>query len=126
MRHFRNTVLPLLLFTAGISFFVASLGVYLRDIQYLIGVILQIFFFLSPIFYRVENLPETYRAWLNFNPMLWLIELNRGVFFYRCTPDYPALPGGMEWIACYAIGILFFLLGGAWFLKTQKGFCDVL
>ena len=120
------SLLPLMLFSAGVSFFVASLGVYFRDVQYLIGVLLQMFFFLSPIFYRLDNVPEQYKGIMALNPMVWFIELNRRLLFYGALPDYSSLPGTKEWIVSWGLGIIVFCLGTVWFVKTKKGFSDVL
>jgi len=75
------TLAPLVLFSAGVAFFTSSLGVYFRDLQYLIGILLQMLFFLSPVFYRLGNLPLHYQRLLRFNPLVWFIETNRKVLF---------------------------------------------
>jgi len=54
-------LLPLFLFTLGIAYFVASLGVYVRDTTYVIQVILQVLFFMTPIFYPIEAVPKQFR-----------------------------------------------------------------
>lgn len=120
------TLLPLLFFSVGVSFFTASLGVYFRDLQYLIGVLLQMLFFLSPVFYRLGNLPENYRKYMILNPMVWFIELNRKVLFYRLLPEYSGLPTLREQLICWAIGGVALLLGWLWFDQTKRGFGDVL
>ena len=119
-------LLPFLLFTAGLAFFTASLGVYFRDLQYLVGALLQMFFFLSPIFYRLKNLPEHFQTALLWNPLVWFIELCRTLFFLGALPDYTTLPSATEWFVSYLFGISSFLLGGVWFMKTKRGFSDVL
>lgn len=121
------TLIPLIMFASGVSFFVASLGVFFRDIQHLIAVFLQMLFFLSPVFYRLENLPEHFQKMLRYNPLVWFIELNRGVLFYGCKDmGYAALPSMTQWIVSYALGITALILGYAWFTKTKRGFSDVL
>ncbi|MBE6378895.1 MAG: ABC transporter permease [Lentisphaerae bacterium] len=120
------TLFPLILFSAGVSCFVASLGVYFRDIQYLITIILQMLFFLSPVFYRLQNLPEKFQKLLNYNPMVWFIELNRGVVFSGCDKVDYSLPSFSQWAISYALGTAAFILGFIWFNKTKRGFSDVL
>lgn len=113
-------LIPLLMFTLGVSYFIASLGVYIRDIQYLIGVIIQILFFLTPIFYPLQAVPEKYRWALQINPLTILIEETRNLFIYGIFPNWSSL--GISFL----ISIVVLYLGFFWFYKTQKGFSDVL
>ena len=120
------STVPLLLFSAGVSLFIASLGVFFKDVQYLINVLLQMLFFLSPIFYRLDNVPENFKKFILFNPMVWFIELNRRLLFYGVLPDYGTLPAAKEWFISWGLGIGAFILGAIWFVKTKRGFSDVL
>ena len=120
------TLIPLVLFSAGISFFTAALGVYFRDLQYLIGILLQMLFFLSPVFYRLGSLPEEYQKLLRYNPMVWFIEVNRKILFHKLMPEYAALPSIGELLACYTLGGIVFLFGWLWFRFSKRGFGDVL
>ena len=120
------TLLPLVLFSAGVSFFTASLGVYFRDLQYLIGILLQMLFFLSPVFYRLGSLPPEYQKLLRYNPLVWFIELNRGVLFCRLLPEYPTLPAPGDYLICCLMGGAAFAAGWGWFHQTKRGFGDVL
>jgi lipopolysaccharide transport system permease protein len=70
-------ILPLLLFTIGLSWGLASLGVYLRDVSQFIGFITTALLFLSPIFYSAERLPEKYQILLQLNPLTPVIEQTR-------------------------------------------------
>ena len=79
-------LLPLLLFTLGISYFVSSLGVYVRDTLYAVGVILQILFFMTPIFYPIQAVPEQFRWPLRLNPLTILIEEAGRCFFTGSFP----------------------------------------
>ena len=83
-------------------------------------------FFLSPVFYRLQNLPEKFRDLLNYNPMVWFIELNRSVVFSGCDKVDYTLPSFTQWAVSYALGITAFILGIIWFNKTKRGFSDVL
>lgn len=113
-------VLPLIAFTLGISWFLASLGVYLRDVSQIIGLLTTILMFLSPIFYPVSSLPEEYRGLFQLNPLTPTIEMARDVLIWSKTPDW-ALYG-----ISLATGLMVACLGFAWFQKTRKGFADVL
>lgn len=122
---FTMLLLPLILFelflfTLGISYFVASLGVYVRDTAYIIGVILQILFFMTPIFYPISMVPEKYQWPLLINPLTTMIEQARKVFLYGQLPDWQFL--GISFL----VSLIVCQLGVAWFTKTKKGFSDVL
>ena len=113
-------IIPLLLISCGCGFFVASLGVYLRDLPYMIGVFLQMLFFMTPIFYPVKALPEKYRLILYLNPLTEIIEQTRIIFLYGQKPNW-------RYIAILWIGaLLLYHFGYLWFKKTKKGFADVL
>ena len=113
-------VLPFVMFIMGISWVLASLGVYLRDVSQVIGVITSVLMFLSPIFYPASALPENYRHLLYLNPLTPVIEMTRDVLYWGRIPDIQLL--GAYWIATVMIA----WLGFAWFQKTRKGFADVL
>ncbi len=114
------TVLPLALFVLGLSWVLASLGVYIRDIQQLIVPLVQLLMFLSPVFYPVAALPESIRPWLQLNPLALVIEQTRGIVLFGQPPAWtPYLP-------CLLATLLIALLGGWWFARTRQGFADVL
>lgn len=113
-------LLPFGLFIMGLSWALASLGVYLRDVGQFIGLLTTVLMFLSPIFYPASALPEGYRAMLYMNPLTPVIEQTRDILFWGKAPDFGML--GVYLIATSAIA----WLGFAWFQKTRKGFADVL
>jgi lipopolysaccharide transport system permease protein len=112
--------LPLLFLSLGLSWFLASLGVFVRDIGYSVTLIIQVLFFLTPIFYAVENIPEPYRTIIGFNPLTQIVENVRYVVLWGLPPQWVQL-----WIWFVATGALM-LLGYAWFMKTKKAFADVI
>lgn len=113
-------LLPLLLFSGGIAFLLASLGVYLRDMPHLVGIITHIIFFLTPIFYPLAAVPENLRWIVRLNPLAVIVEQTRQVFLYGLPPDFSDL------LLVSIFSLLVFLLGILWFIKTKKGFADVL
>ena len=104
----------------GLVWFLSSMGVYLRDVSQIIGVLTSMLMFLSPIFYPITALPEQYRAFLYFNPLTAIIEMSRGVLFLGELPSFKLL--GLYYVGAAVI----FWLGFVWFQKTRKGFADVL
>ncbi|MDG4549493.1 MAG: ABC transporter permease [Candidatus Contendobacter sp.] len=113
-------VLPLMLFVLGLSWFLAALGVYIRDIQQMIVPLVQLMMFLSPVFYPIEALPESMRPWLQLNPLAVVIEQTRAIILFGQPP------GWISYSLCLALGLAMALLGAWWFARTRKGFADVL
>ncbi|MEI2742113.1 MAG: ABC transporter permease [Candidatus Competibacter sp.] len=113
-------VLPLVLFVLGVSWFLASLGVYIRDIQPLIGPLVQLMMFLSPVFYPMAALPEAMRPWLQLNPLALAIEQARGIILFGQPPAW------MPYLLSLGASSLVALLGVYWFARTRQGFADVL
>ena len=113
-------VLPLLLLIMGLSWMLASIGVYVRDIGQFIGLILTMLLFLSPIFYPASALPESVRDYLFLNPLSFVIEQARAVILYGQLPDWSGL------VIYYMLASIVAWAGLTWFMKTRKGFADVL
>lgn len=113
-------LLPLVLFCAGSSWFLAAITVYVRDVSQLTGLLATVLLFLSPIFYPLEMIPEQFRGLMILNPLTVPVEQLRVVVLSGHWPDWPAL--AWHTAAC----VLVAWLGYAWFQKTRKGFADVL
>lgn len=117
---FPLVLLPLVLLTMGLSWFLASLGVFIRDVVQMIGMVSTVMLFLSPIFYPVSAVPESYRVWLNLNPLTFIVEQGREVLLWGNAPDWVGL--GVYTLVATAIAY-----GGLmWFQITRKGFADVV
>ena len=113
-------IIPFCFFIVGISWALASLGVFLRDVSQFIGLVTMVMMFLSPIFYSARTLPERYRDFLYLNPITPVIEMARDLLYWGKIPDLGLMAG--YWLVTCLIA----WLGFAWFQKTRKGFADVL
>lgn len=113
-------VLPLALLIMGLTWMLASLGVFLRDVAQIIGLLTTALMFMSPIFYPATALPDEYRKVLYLNPLTLIIEQTRDVLFWAKWPDSISL------LAFFFLSALIAWAGFAWFQKTRKGFADVL
>ncbi len=113
-------LIPLVLFTMGLSWFLSSLGVYLRDVSQIVSVIMTTLMFVSPIFFPVSALPPAYQPLLMFNPLTPVIEMSRDALIWGKAPNWIFF--GSYFIATLLVAYL----GFAWFQKTRKGFADVL
>jgi lipopolysaccharide transport system permease protein len=112
--------LPLALLSLGLAWMLASLGVFLRDVGQTIGIITTVMLFLSPVFYPLRAVPETFRPFIMANPLTFIMDQSRRVIVWGYTPDWHGL-------AIYsAVSTAVAWAGYAWFQKTRKGFADVL
>jgi lipopolysaccharide transport system permease protein len=117
---FPLVILPLLFASLGISWFLAALGVYIRDIGQMTDVFIRILMFLSAIFYPVSALPQRMQPWLRLNPLLVTIDESRKVLLQGNLPDW-------NWLGIAAVIGIAIAFGGFWlFQKARKGFADVL
>jgi len=113
-------LLPLIVLAMGISWLLASLGVFLRDIGQTMGLIATMLLFLSPIFYPISALPESFHGVIHANPLTFIIEQTRIVLIEGRLPDMVGL------LSYLAVAFVVAWFGFAWFQKTRKGFADVL
>jgi lipopolysaccharide transport system permease protein len=118
--YFPLIVLPVVLITLGSIWFVASIGIYLRDLGHIVGLVTTALLFLSPIFYPASAVPERFQAYYTLNPFAHILEMSKGALFYGQAPE-PALLG-----ACLAGSWAFSWLGYLWFMRAKKGFADVV
>lgn len=113
-------VVPLAFFVLGVSWLIASLAVFLRDIAQFIGIFVTILMFMSPIFYPASGLPKTFHSVFLMNPLTPAIETTRDLLIWGTLPDWPLY-------GCYfSFALLVCWAGFAWFQKSRKGFADVL
>jgi lipopolysaccharide transport system permease protein len=113
-------IVPQVLFTMGVSWFFAALGVFIRDLGQVIGFLLTLWFFLTPICYPESALPAQALAVLGKNPIFWLVRGYRDLLLEGRLPD----PGTMALL--WAAGIAAAVLGHAWFYKLRKSFADAI
>lgn len=102
----------------GISFIVSSLSVYFRDLLHLLGVFMQLLFYATPIVYSAENVPAGFRWLLKINPMSYLIEGYRAIFYDKMPPNFQSL--GIALL----MGIALCVIGYFAFRKLEKGFAE--
>ncbi len=113
-------LLPLAVLIAGVCWFLSALGVYMRDIGQVTGVLTTAMLFLSSAIVPVEILPPDYRIVFHLNPLTFIIDQTREVAIWGHWPDVTGL-------AIYlgaSLGVAW--LGFLWFRKTRRGFADVL
>ncbi|MDX2144506.1 MAG: ABC transporter permease [Rhodospirillaceae bacterium] len=112
--------IPLVFIILGLSWFLAAIGVYVRDVAQVVGVLVTTLLFLTPIFYPVEILPEQFRDLIALNPLTAIVGWGRDVLIWGKLPDWATF--GLF----TAMSFIVMWLGFAWFQKTRKGFADVI
>jgi len=104
----------------GIVLFIASLDVYFRDLEHLTDVFVGlIWFYLTPVIYPLEIVPDRYHDWVLVNPMASLIEGWRDLFLRNQVP-------GIEMWPALLFAAIIASLGTFSFRKLEGGFADAL
>jgi ABC-type polysaccharide/polyol phosphate export permease len=115
--------LPLLfftqfLFTLGLSLPLAALNLYFHDVRYLVGVALTMWFYLTPIIYPIDIVPERYQLLFDLNPLSLFINAYRRVLLHGESPDFEKMFLGL------GISLATLLIGYYLFKKMEPGFAD--
>lgn len=111
---------PLVILSLGLTWFLSSFGVFFRDIGQAVSIITTVLMFLSPVFYPITAVPESFRQFILINPLTFIIEQSREILIWGHLPDWSGL-GVYLFVSLLIAGA-----GYAWFQKTRKGFADVL
>jgi lipopolysaccharide transport system permease protein len=113
-------LLPFVILTLGFAWMLAAIGVFLRDVGQVIGMVTTVMLFLAPVFYPVTAVPERFRPFIMANPLTFIIEQAREVLIWGHLPNWTGL--GLYMVAATMVA----WAGYALFQKTRKGFADVL
>ena len=113
-------LIPQLLLTLGVAWFLSATGVYLRDIGQMIGFFLTLWFFLTPICYPESQLPPWSAGILTKSPIYVLVRAYRAVLLDGHAPGLGSL------LKLYVVSAITFFAGHAWFYKLRKSFADVI
>ena len=112
--------LPLVPLGLGVSWLLAGLGAYVRDVGHAAGLAMSALMFLSPIFYPMDALPAALQPWLQLNPLALPIEFTRSLVTVDALPSWTSY--AMHLLACTA-----FAAGSAvLFHRLRAGFADVV
>lgn len=113
-------IFPFCLILTGASWYIAVLGVYFRDLDQIVGLLITALLFLSPVFYSVESAPTALRPYLRLNPLTIVIEQSRQVLIFTSIPDMQNL------MLYYVFALAVFVSGYYFFDKLRRGFADVI
>ncbi len=102
----------------GVSLIVSSFSVYFRDLLHLLGVVMQLLFYATPIVYSINDVPAQFQWLLKINPMSYLIEGYRAIFYSKVAPNFHSLAIAL------IMGIVLCVVGYIVFRKLEKGFAE--
>ena len=121
--HWEILLLPLimvlqLLFTLGLTYMMAVIGTYLPDMGEILRPVIRGTFFITPILWPPETLPENLRWIENYNPLAYLVGAYRDLILWG------ELPGGLATLYFSLFSAALFLVGFALFVRFKSGFAD--
>jgi lipopolysaccharide transport system permease protein len=104
----------------GIGWVASSLHVYLRDTGQVLGVVMTVWLWITPVMISPKQIPDNYRFLMDWNPMSFVVNAYRAPLLKAEWPE----PTQLAIIAAFAIGT--FVAGGFFFRHLKRGFVDVL
>ena len=104
----------------GVSFIVSSLTVYFRDLLHLLGIVIQLLFYATPIVYAINSVPANLQWIVKINPMAYLIDSYRNIFYNKMPPDFQGL------LIALGMGIVLCIAGYFIFKKLERRFAEEL
>jgi lipopolysaccharide transport system permease protein len=124
--HTTLVLLPLvwitqLLLTTGLGYLTSALTVFLRDVPQTLGLVINIWFYMTPIIYPASAIPETFRGWVFWlNPIASISEVYRDIILVGEIKHWA------EWCVATSISFLVFWLGKYVYQRLRQSFADVL
>jgi len=109
-----------MVFTLSLAFFLSSGAVYFRDIPTMLGPLFMIWFWVTPIAYTVNLIPENFQWIVKLNPAYYMLEIYRDALFYGKFPELNIL------IPFFVFSFVMLALGILFFRKTKRGFGELL
>lgn len=106
------------LFVLGLTLVFSALNVYYRDIKHFLEVLLQLWFWITPIIWSIDLIPDKYRTLAYLNPFTPFVIAYRDIIMENRLPSLPILT------AVIALGVLVFLMGTAVFQRKQRRFAE--
>ncbi len=113
-------IVPQLMLTLGVSYILAALGAFVRDLAQIMGFLLTLVFFLTPICYPDASLPAFALPVLGKNPVYVLVRGYRAVLLEGHAPEFAAL-----W-KLWLLSAVVLIAGRKWFHSLRRSFADLL
>lgn len=106
------------LFALGITMLVSAVTVFLRDVEYILNIIMMAWQFLSPVMYGVDMVPEQMKPIFSLNPMTSILMVYRDIFYYKQVPNVRTL------LLATILGIIILIIGVLTFEKLKRHFSE--
>lgn len=98
----------------------SAITVYLRDVEYILGIITMAWQFLTPVMYPVDLVPDEFQTVFNLNPMSPIIVAYRDILYYKKVPELRTLT------QAWCLGLLLLVIGVLVFSKLKRHFAEEL
>jgi ABC-type polysaccharide/polyol phosphate export permease len=109
-------------FLLGLGWMLSALQVFYRDISHALSIILNLWFWATPIVWSPDNIPAEYRGLLFYNPMYYIIEGYRGLLIFNTA----VWPSAGQTAYFWSIAMLTFVVGAYVFGRLKPEFVDVM
>jgi lipopolysaccharide transport system permease protein len=113
-------LLPLTLLTCGVSWILAALGVFFRDVQPVLTAAITVLTFMSAVFFPLNAVPQNWRPIVSLNPMVHLIESGRAAIMWGVVPDW------RTYFVLVAGALTTAVAGYYVFNRSKSAFADVI
>jgi homopolymeric O-antigen transport system permease protein len=104
----------------GLTWFLAALGAFTRDVSYLIVSFVPVLLFTTPVFYSLQDLPDTLHKLAYFNPMTSYIEMSSQILLASTWPD------PLVYVASTVASLCVFFAGRTFFVRYRNVIVDVI
>lgn len=104
----------------SITMITSAVTVYIRDLEYILGILAMALQFLTPVMYPMEQVPERFRTILMLNPMAPIIVAYRDILYYKQVPHIKTL------LMAFLLGGMMFIVGWNVFGKLKRHFVEEL
>ena len=108
------------IFQLGLAFIFSAITVYVRDVEHIITIFMMLMFYLSPVVYSADMIPEKFLPFFKLNPMFHIIEYYRTILYYKQPLDMTKI------MMLFAVCVLVLILGYRIFKKCERRFAEEL
>lgn len=106
------------IFQLGLAFILSAIEIYMRDIEHIVNFLISMLFYVTPILYTPDTFPEGLSWILKINPLTYLMNAYRDIFFYQKNPNFEGLG------IVFFVSLVLFFISYVVFEKLQKGFAE--
>lgn len=106
----------LILFAAGCCFFFAAANVFFRDVSHILQIVLSAWFYMSPIIYSMDFVPERFRVYLRLNPISYLLDGFRDPIYFGRLPSQGSM------LVAFVVSVFALIAGYAFFRRSEESF----